>query len=151
VTHRSTRRLLSALLDDELAAAEEAAVRTHLESCRRCRRTLSELEAAEALLCRIPASLIPLDWNPGSEARLLALARWSPAPPRHPAWPLPALGALAAAAALVLVVWSGPQPEALLESGSSPSRAVVVARIPSSFLLPSLEATGAAVPYTWRH
>ena len=147
--HREARRLLSPLLDGDLPRAAEAALRAHLERCPACRRILRQLEAAEGLLRGLPACLTPLDPSPSGEARLRALARWARPAPREPAWRPTAVGALAAAAALAVLVWLEPQPGEPPETSPLPSRVVLAAQMPFSFLAPSLEAP-ASLPYTLR-
>lgn len=145
--HRTARRRLPGLLDGLLPQAEERGVRRHLDECRRCRRRLGEFEASEALLRRIPASLIPLDVSGVGIERLRALARWAPAPRPRWARTLPAFGACAAAALAILLVAS------LAPAGSSDEssrRLVVASRSPSSFLAPAVGASATAVPYSWR-
>lgn len=149
MNHREARRLLSPLLDGEVPPRKEAALRAHLERCPACRRIRRQLEAAEGLLRGLPASFIPLDAGPGGEARLRGLARWGRPARREPAWRPTAVGALAAAAALLVLVWWGPPPAAPPEAPPQPSRVVLAAQMPSSFLAPSLEAP-ASLPYTLR-
>ncbi len=104
MNHEIAERLLPSLPDGLLPPRTEAAVRAHAAECPDCRRSLSELEAIDALLRRLPASVVPRRWTPAGEARLAALARWAGAPaPRRdgrPAWP--ALAAFAAGACLAL-------------------------------------------------
>lgn len=116
--HRRARRMLSALPDGLLPAETEVAVRRHVGRCTVCLDALAELEAADALLRRLPATLLPLEPCSAAQARLTVLARWSgragasagPAivePTTRPArlavgarWGIPAVGAMAAAACL---------------------------------------------------
>jgi len=56
--------LLSAYLDDALAAGEADAVRVHLDGCARCRGRLAELQATSRLIAALPQleprrSLVP--------------------------------------------------------------------------------------------
>ena len=107
--HRKARRLLPAVLDHTLPATLEAAVRDHADACPDCADSLAELQAAEALLLRLPASLVPLEVSGVAEERLESLARWAG---RMPAlWPerlgLQAVGALAGAALVALVIAIG--------------------------------------------
>jgi anti-sigma factor RsiW len=134
------RRLLAALPDRTLPARLEGEVRAHAERCRVCRRRLADLEASEVLLRLLPVSLLPERPSPVAEARLAALARWS-APPPAPLWPgalrIPALGALAAAATVAVVLSLGswrPVP-------NEPRDQVLYA---------ALYAGPAPIPYTWR-
>lgn len=104
--HLRARRHLAALGDGTLPAPVEAAVRAHAERCRRCRRIRAELEACDTLLAQLPASLVPLEPSRTAASRLGALARWAPPPPPSGAERLgiPALGAVAAGAMLLLVL-----------------------------------------------
>jgi anti-sigma factor RsiW len=105
--HRWAWRLIPALLEGTLAAPVEAAARAHVEKCPRCRRELDELAAVEALLARLPASLVPVEPTAGAHARLTGLARWAPLRDPPLAWResgLPAIGAVAAAAVFSLLV-----------------------------------------------
>ena len=129
--HPVARRLLPHLLDGDLAPDRRAALLRHLARCRRCRRARAELELAEGLLRRFPASLVPLEASPEAEGRLRALARWGRAAatpePSHASkaragalgalgtlglprrsWSLPALGTAAAAGLLALVLSAAP-------------------------------------------
>ena len=106
MNHWTARQLLSAILDHTIPAALEAEVRSHVAGCGRCRRILSEFEASEALLARLPTVLVPVEPSAEAHERLASLARWNPDP--RPQWQerigVPALGALAAAAMLVMVI-----------------------------------------------
>jgi hypothetical protein len=107
VRHGRAWRLLPALLDGTLGAPVEAVARAHVERCVRCRRELDELAAVEALVARLPASLVPVEPSAGALARLAGLARWAPLRDPPLAWResgLPALGAVAAAAVFSLLV-----------------------------------------------
>jgi anti-sigma factor RsiW len=148
--HGRARRKLPALLDGLLAPTQEAALRAHLEGCRRCRRRLAEHRAAESLLRAVPAGLLPLAASHDSNGRLQALARWAPARRESQlGWQLPALGALVATLAVWGMVGLGPSvPTRGLES---PPRALVVAaRMPLSFGAVDLVASSAPIPYTLR-
>ncbi len=107
--HRAASRLLPAVLDGTLPAPEESAVRAHAEECRRCARSLEELESAEALLRRLPLSLVPLAPARDADVRLAGLARWAGRP--QTAWAerlgLQAVGALAGAVLVALVIAVG--------------------------------------------
>ena len=109
MNHWTARQLLPTILDHTIPAALEAEVRNHVDGCGRCQRRLAEFEASEALLARLPAALVPLEPSAEAQERLASLARWSsdPRPPR-PEWQdhigVSALGALAAAAMLAMVI-----------------------------------------------
>ncbi len=104
--HWKARRLLPAIYDGTLPELVELDVYVHALGCARCRHAMREFEIAEALLERMPASLVPLDWNPASYGRLASLSRWSLEPERKPErWRAPALG-LAGVVALVLMFFS---------------------------------------------
>lgn len=138
--HGRARRLLPALPDQTLPTLLESEVRVHLQRCRACRRRLDELETSEALLRLLPASLVPRWSSPAAETRLAALARWSAAPAARD-WPtilrVPALGALAAAATVAV----------LLSLGSWETEV----REPRNQVLYAALYTGPApTPYTWR-
>ena len=153
MNHRRARRRLAGLADGLLAPAEEAAVRAHVEVCRRCRRIVAEHAAVESLLRRIPASVLPLDASRAGDGRLLTLARWAPSP-REPSlvWKLPALSAMAVTMVVWMLVGMGPD---LPARGASvarerPRQVVLAARIPVSFAVPDLAGPTATVPYTLR-
>ncbi len=133
--HGRARRLLPSVLDGNLPPRQEAAVRAHVDRCRRCRRGLAELRAAEALLARLPATLVPREASPQAEARLLGLARWATEPPLS--WQDRGLSALGAFAALLLFV-------GLVEFGSVPPAAeptgeavTIAAVLPDTRLFPT--------------
>jgi len=150
MTHGRARRWLPALLDGLLAPAQEAAMRAHLEGCRRCRRRLAEHRAAETLLRAVPAGLLPLAASHEPDGRLRALARWAPARPEPQlGWQLPALGALGATLAVWAMVGLGPSMPT--PGAESPPRALVVAaRMPLTFGAVDLVASAAPIPYTLR-
>ncbi len=102
--HGKARRLIPALLDETLAEMQELDLRVHVASCARCRRQVREMEHAEALLRRLPVSLVPARESVASAARLASLARWSldPYAPEPGRWRFPALG-LAGALGMMLV------------------------------------------------
>jgi len=106
MNHWTARQLLPAILDHTIPAALEAEVRGHVDGCGRCQRTLAEFEASEALLARLPAALVPVEPSAQAHERLASLARWNPDP--RPEWQdhigVSALGALAAAAMLLMVI-----------------------------------------------
>ena len=125
--HLTSRRLLADLLDGGLPEGVEARVRGHTQGCARCRRVLSELEESEELLQELPAFLAPLDESDATEARLVGLARWAPEP--APLWRerlgTSAIGAIAAAAAVVLMTVASSWTPLV----GDPSRAVTVVAI----------------------
>ena len=106
MNHWTARQLLPAILDHTIPAGSEAEVRSHVTGCGRCQRTLAEFEASEALLARLPAALVPVEPSAEAHGRLASLARWNPDPKSE--WQerigVSALGALAAAAMLVMVI-----------------------------------------------
>ena len=136
MNHWTARQLLPAILDHTIPTALEAEVRSHVAGCGRCRRTLSEFEASEALLARLPTVLVPVEPSAEAHQRLASLARWNPDPESE--WPerigVSALGALAAAAMLVMVIsvtgW-GP----LVVKHSEP--VTLAAMVPDSQYLPT--------------
>jgi anti-sigma factor RsiW len=135
VNHWKARRLLASLLDGSLPARSERALRLHAAHCGRCRVALAELLEAEALLAELPVSLVPLDPSPAAEARLAALARWAAEPPRSPAARLaPALGTLAAAAALA-VMFSVPLSVPRVDTRTEP--VTLAAVLPDARLFPT--------------
>jgi anti-sigma factor RsiW len=128
MNHWTARKLLPAILDHTIPAALEAEVRSHVDGCGRCRRTLSEFEASEALLARLPAALVPVEPSAAAHDRLASLARWNPDPRSE--WQerlgVSAVGALAAAAMLVMVISvSGWGPLVLKDSAPITVAAVV--------------------------
>jgi hypothetical protein len=101
--HWTARRYLAAIPDATLPGPLEARVLRHAQGCSRCRRQLREHRAAESLLQRIPASLIPLGGGAAAEVRLSGLIRWAPEPtPPVGRWRAPALGLAAALVAVML-------------------------------------------------
>ncbi len=72
--HWSVKRRLSAYLDDELTTDEANHIRIHLEHCEKCRHHFREMQAAESLLRRMPASLVPERWTIAAEIRLRSAA-----------------------------------------------------------------------------
>lgn len=107
MNHFTARRLLPSILDHTIPAGLEAAVRDHADGCGRCQRALAEFEASEALLAQLPVALVPIEPSAVAHDRLASLARWSAAAPKAE-WQdrigVPALGALAAAAMLLMVI-----------------------------------------------
>ncbi len=134
--HFTARQLLPSILDHTIPAALEAAVREHAQGCARCQRALAEFEASEALLVQLPAALVPLEPSAEAHDRLASLARWTADP--KPEWQdrvgVSALGALAAAAMLLMVIsvtgW-GPT----VTERSAPM--TVAAVVPDSHYLPT--------------
>ena len=76
--HWHVRRQLSAYLDDELTTDESNHIRDHLGQCVKCRHRFREIQAAESLLRRMPASLVPQQWSFTAELRLRSAAGLSP-------------------------------------------------------------------------
>jgi anti-sigma factor RsiW len=118
VNHWRAKRLLACLPDATLPAHTEAAVRTHVARCARCRAVLREHEACEALVRRLPASLLPQAPNALAEHRLAGLARWAArAQTPRVAWSAPAVlarrAALLAAAAGMAIALRGEGPSPL--------------------------------------
>ncbi len=134
--HWKARQLLPAILDHTIPAAAEAAVREHVDGCGRCQCALAEFEASEALLARLPAALVPIEPSTEAHERLASLARWSADP--RPAWQerigVPALGAFAAAAMLVMVMSVSGWGPMVVEQSAPVSVATV---IPDSSFLPT--------------
>ncbi|HKE11989.1 MAG TPA: zf-HC2 domain-containing protein [Myxococcota bacterium] len=117
--HWQASRLLSSLPDGLLCEAKERQVRAHLARCARCRFELRALEASEALLRRVPATLLPLSPSREATGRLALLARWAargekPSRGRWiEAWGIPTAGALlVGATALSLALFASTPPEA---------------------------------------
>ncbi len=150
MNHRNARALLSDSMDGMLGDRVERELRSHLAGCSGCARELRELRAAEALLGRLPASLVARAWTPDGEARLRALTRWaSAAPPaRSFRWRMPALGAFAAAATAALV-WLNPLVPSLSESEERSSPVTAASRISLASLVP-VGDTPTPLPYSWR-
>lgn len=72
--HWRVRRQLSAYLDDELTTDEANHIRIHLSHCVKCRHQFREIQAAESILRRMPASLIPERWTLAADLRLRTAA-----------------------------------------------------------------------------
>jgi hypothetical protein len=128
MNHWKARKLLPAILDHTIPAVLEAEVRSHVDGCGLCQRALSEFEASEALLARLPTALVPVEPSAEAHDRLASLARWNPDP--RPEWQerlgVSALGALAAAAMLAMVISvSGWGPLVLKDSAPMAVAAVV--------------------------
>jgi anti-sigma factor RsiW len=153
MTHRALRRRLHDLLDETLAAHDARVVRGHLAGCRACRRELRELEAAEALVRRLPAALVPLGGGAEASARLAGLARWAAPPAARPRTAIPRWGVRAAsalaAASLVWLAWLGP-PRPPAPGGPVTRSPMVLASLGSGSLgIPAVDVLS-ATPYTWR-
>ncbi len=151
MNHLRARRRLASLLDDFLEPGVEREVRAHLSRCAACRRELSELEADEALLRRVPASMVPMAVSGAADARLRTLARWARREPRRSYHPIPVALATALGLAL-LIMGSLPQPSALA-SQDAPRTVVVASRMPMTFVAApvSVGETTGAFPATLRH
>jgi anti-sigma factor RsiW len=115
--HWQASRLLSSLPDGLLSPEKEREVRAHLECCARCRFELRALEASEALLRSVPATLLPLAPSREATGRLVVLARWAANAGKSSkarwieAWGIPTVGALlVGAAALSLSLFAGTAP-----------------------------------------
>ena len=115
--HWRASRLLSSLPDGLLSPQKEREVRAHLADCARCRFELRALEASEALLRSVPATLLPLAPSREATGRLVVLARWAAGreKPSHArwieAWGIPTIGALlVGATALSLALFAGTAP-----------------------------------------
>jgi anti-sigma factor RsiW len=135
VNHWKARTLLASLPDGTLPARTERALRLHAMHCGRCRVRLAEILEAEALLAQLPVSLVPLEPSRAAHARLAALARWAPEPrPSLAARLAPALGTLAAAAAVALLL-SAPLATPTVETRSDP--VTLAAVLPDSRLFPT--------------
>lgn len=104
--HWKANRLLPSLLDGILPHETELKLRFHTASCARCRKKLSDLELSEELLGHLPSSIIPLEYGPGSYARLATLSRWTDdARYADPArWKVPVLGVAGALAIFLLAL-----------------------------------------------
>lgn len=108
MTHRVERQL-SAYLDRELAPAEMAEVRQHLEACPACRDDLEALRRVKETLARLPVPEAPAGLEKAILARADAVR--PAARPRLPAarvrwagWPWPRPALVLAALVLVLVL-----------------------------------------------
>ena len=137
--HWKAKRLLASLPDDTLPAETERAVRAHVAVCARCERRLARIHQAEALLQRLPASILPLEASPHTYPRLTRLAAWSEEPelPTPGRWRAPALG-LASLVAVSLVMLSVRTWAPVMSESSSP---VVLAYMPEDSF---------AVSVSWR-
>ncbi|MBI4278017.1 MAG: zf-HC2 domain-containing protein [Armatimonadetes bacterium] len=106
--HPRVARMLSAYLDDELAAGDAAAVREHLAECPECRRELGALRATKRLLGALPVRDLPTGFHEALAARIEEATQpaWRRVP--HTLWlwmhrPLPAV-AVAAVVVLLLAI-----------------------------------------------
>jgi anti-sigma factor RsiW len=122
MNHDIAERLLPSLPDGLLPARTEAAVRAHVAECPVCRRSLDELEAIDALLRRLPTSVLPRHWTPAGDARLESLARWAPVRGPHRAWPALSAFAAGASLALGLLLGLGSHPAASTDPAVSRAR-----------------------------
>lgn len=97
LTHRAARQI-SAYIDGELALAEEAEVRAHLERCASCRKEAEELRGTSRLLGRLVPPVPPAGYAEALGARIERQAA-----PQRLSWPRPALVLATAALVVVLV------------------------------------------------
>lgn len=134
--HWRARRLLVALPDGTLSARAEAALLAHVQRCERCRRELGEIERAESLLRRLPASLVPLDAAVPAAARLWRLGRWAPRlrVPDPERWNAPVLGLAGALAVVALTITVGVWSPILTQRGGGTTSLAAVA--PESSYVP---------------
>jgi anti-sigma factor RsiW len=136
MNHFTARQLLPSILDHTIPAGLEAAVREHADGCARCQRALAEFKASEALLAQLPTALVPIEPSAEAHDRLASLARWSAAP--KPEWQdhigVSALGALAAAAMLLVVISVSGWGPGVTER---PTPMTVAAVVPDSHYLPT--------------
>ena len=114
MSHFRAKRLLAQVPDHTLPAPVEAAVRAHAARCHRCASALAEYEQCEALLARLPATMVPAEPSVEADARLRGLARWAadPRPSFAERVGVAALGTAVAATMLALVLvgqgWAPP-------------------------------------------
>lgn len=139
--HWRARRLLASLPDGTLPEDLERRVRAHVETCRRCRRELGEIRASEALLRRLPASLLPIERGAEARvarARLAALARWTDelAPDVSVAerLPVPVLGLASALALAVLTATIGDWAPIVTAQGGGP--VTIASAMPETVFVP---------------
>ena len=76
--HWRARQLLTRALDETLPASLAQALEAHLARCTRCRRYRHEHALCETFLSELPHAFAPLEPDPASYPRLVALTRWSP-------------------------------------------------------------------------
>lgn len=144
------RDILSELLEGELAPSAEAEARAHLAECPHCARALAELRALVSALRGLP------EVEPPAELRA-RLRRIPDEAPRQDAWRRARFiaSSLAAAAAAVLIVWTGlthyqgrsgvdlVTPPPVMQAAPSPRRAADAedeARVESVVETPPLES-----------
>jgi len=89
---------------EELSEQEAAQVEDHLVTCARCRKELGELWAMQELMTGVPTESAPRDFvaevsRKADESKTLHVAFW-----RKPVVAYPAFGAIAMAAAILIVV-----------------------------------------------
>lgn len=128
MNHLRARRLLARLPDGGLAPALEARVRSHAARCPRCQRILSQHEAVERLLRRMPRQLLPEEASCSADAALGLLARWAVPPSRW--WeriPVHSLGAVGTAIALLVSMFVLTPP--FETTTAEPFNAVVIAAV----------------------
>src|SRR5256885_15670788 len=106
--------VLSAYLDEALAAGEADAVRVHLDGCARCRGRLADLQATSRLIAALP--------------RLEPRRSLVPHPAHAPVWlrPVRLLGAIGSGVFVFLFLTS-----AVINSGSSPRGGTTPAHPPA--------------------
>jgi len=92
-------------LDDVLPADERAAMERHLASCEACRAAVEEYRRLRRLALSVPPVEIPDDLSFRIRRRLAGATMPERKPSRRPRWPVFALGAPAAAAAVLLVAF----------------------------------------------
>ena len=101
--HAGFEEQICALLDGELSAAEEAALRAHLDECADCRAFLAAMEAVYGLTAKdLPEA--PADLTQNVMTRVRAEAGKTKKPGKVLRFPV---RPLAAAAAAALVLWAG--------------------------------------------
>jgi hypothetical protein len=129
--HGRARRLIPALPDATLPEMQELELRVHVVSCARCRRQVREMELAEALLRRLPVSLLPAEESRASAARLASLARWSPDPyaPEPGRWRFPALGLAGMLGMMLLAITLG---SGVPVRGDTPDQVLLASLYPES-------------------
>lgn len=105
MTHARLERMLSALLDHELEAAETAEVRAHLTRCEQCRTELQRLTEVKQLLGALPEHEPPAAYWDALRAHAVSggPSRTHPLDVIRAALRRPAV-ALAAMAAVILLV-----------------------------------------------
>lgn len=121
--HPSRRELLL-LLDGELAAADAAPVRQHLETCAECREISRDLDAALAGVLRLRNRDFPVESSAAVQraqlqARLAELPSNRPALPHGFTWA--AAACLLLATGLLLSRWNPPHAQAAVVSLPDPA------------------------------